>query len=161
MAFENIPTPEQMAANWYSLADGSCADCTAAEREKNSYDQWPSDEYGPIPPMLQRWMAPEPIDGVPQIEYHAVMTAQPLGLECVARANSLALQNPEWAKKAGQRGLIKVAGVCHWEAMGLAPDGYMQEVVTELGKSGGGGGIDKRWLWAGGALAAYLLFFRK
>jgi hypothetical protein len=156
MAFENIPTPAQMASNWYDMSSGNCLDCTPEQREHPAYKQW-------FLGMLSILKDTPPINGVPQIKYVNIFKAagapdNPVAMECYERANQLALANPAWGKKAGQDGLLKVAIACMWEAQGRIPDGYMQGLVTELGKKSA---IDPKWLWIGGAAVGAWLLLRK
>lgn len=155
MAFENIPTPQQMADNWYDMGNGNCLDCTAEQREHPGYKQW-------FLGMIAILTDTPPINGVPQIKYvnifkDAGAPDNPGLKECYDRANQLALDNPAWAKKAGQHGLLKVATVCQWEREGRIPDGYMQQLVNALAQKKG----DVPWLWIGGAAVAALLLFRR
>ena len=159
MAFENIPTPQQMADNWYNYAHGQCYDCTEEGRNHPGYQKM-------FLPLLELVKDTPPINGVPQVKYVNPFAGVP-GFEdnptlaaCYDRANQLALDNPAWAKKVGQDGLVKIAIACMFEAAGNIPDGYMQELVNALANKPAAG-IDKRLLWAGGAVVAYLLFFRK
>lgn len=157
MAFDNIPTPQQMADNWYNFSHGNCMDCTAEQRAHPGYTGF----FLPIIDMLKD--AP-PINGVPQVKYvnpfHGVpgFDDDPTLAACYDRANQLALSRPGWAKMAGQDGLIKMALACMFEAEGKIPDGYMQALADALVKPAA---IDKRLLWVGGAVAVYLLFLRK
>ena len=156
MAFENIPTPPQMANNWYDLSTGRCLDCTEADRAQPAYQKM----FLPMQAMVKDVPA---IDGVPQVRYVNAFAAAgfPDNLTlaaCYDRANQLALDNPAWAKKVGQDGLIKVAVVCMWEAEGRIPSGYMQQLVTALAEKSA---TVPAWVWLGGAAVAALLLLRR
>ena len=157
-ALDTLPTPEEFAANWYQMNSGQCMDCTADQRAHPGYQKL-------FLPLMKLIKDTPPINGVPQVKYVNPFAGapgfddDPTLMACYDRANSLALDNPAWAKKAGQDGLMKVATVCMWEARGNIPDGYMQDVVTALANKPMA--IDKRWLWGGAAAVAYLLFFRR
>jgi hypothetical protein len=156
-AFDNIPTPEQMANNWYNFANGTCEDCPGGAYDNPDYKRF---HQG----LLAILKDTPPINGVPQIKYVNIFkeagTPDDLTLKaCYDRANELALANPDWANRAGQDGMIKVATICKWEAQGRIPDGYMQDLITALANKSAP--FDKRWLWAGAAVGAYILFFRK
>jgi len=156
MAFENVPTPEQFANNWYDLASGNCMDCTAEQRAHPAWEKF-------YTPMLSIFKDAPPINGVPQVQYVNIFAEagapdNPVLAACYDRANRLALDNPAWAKKVGQDGLIKIAIACMWEAEDRISDGYMQQLVTALAKKPT---TIPTWVWIAGAGAAALLLLRR
>lgn len=150
------PPPAEFLANWY-VSNGQCIDCTEADR---------ADPYAAV---LERVLSemkltPDAPNGALQITATTSVTPEPDDsmMGCVSNANSLAVGDPEWSKRVGHEGLIKIYMACHAEARGFNEPGFTQEVVTLLttGPSKAGG-VDKKWLWIGGGILAFLVLRTK